>query len=100
MEGEGSVRGQGERGETEGEGESRERGKILRESVVAVDGQGHGQGHGQGRGQLTPEKLCLLPCDLDESDDRVLPPGDGEEKREERSGGGRERDTDRQTHRQ
>ena len=57
-------------------------------------GQGHGpaQGHGQGRGQLTPEKLCLLPSDLDETDDRVLPPGDGEEeeekKRAERRGGG------------
>lgn len=54
MEGEGSVKGQGESGETEGEGESRERGKILRESVVAVDGQDHVQGQGQGRGQLTP----------------------------------------------
>ena len=57
-------------------------------AVVTVDGQGHVpvQGQGQGRGQLTPEKLCLLPCDLDESDDRVLPPGDGEGKREERGG--------------
>ena len=35
-----------------------------------------GAGQGQGRGQLTPEKLCLLPSDLDECEDVTmeLPP--------------------------
>lgn len=58
------------------------------QAPVVPDRQGHVPVQGQSRGQLTPEKLCLLPSDLDESDDRVLPPGDGEERREERGGGG------------
>lgn len=40
---------------------------------------------GRGREQLTPEKLCLLPSELDESDSRVPPGGRREE------GGGRQR---------
>lgn len=42
----------------------------------------------EGPRQLTPEKLCLLPSDLDEGDDRVLPPGE-DGGRGESGGGGK-----------
>ncbi|XP_076450157.1 uncharacterized protein LOC143286470 [Babylonia areolata] len=55
-------------------------------NLKAAQAPAAGREQGPNRGQLTPEKLCLLPSDLDECEDGALPPGESESRREGEEG--------------